>query len=168
MVTRLEKIANGAILLTCIILSVRYGRDLYRRAHPANLAPPYKIGDTIKDTPELGLNQAPMTMVVVTRSSCHFCTESMPFYRRLVDVAKHSGVRLVGATGEEPQANAAYLSSNQVFLNAVVSTDKNQIHTSGTPTLIIVRNDGVVINSWVGQLQKSEETEVLKIMETGH
>jgi hypothetical protein len=164
----LEKTANIAMVIACTVFSVRYGRDLYRQAHPADTAPPYKAGDTIKDTAELGLNQARMTMVLVTRSSCHFCTQSMPFYRRMADVAKRSGVRVVGATGEEPKVNAAYLSSNQVSLNAVVSTDKNQIHASGTPTLIMVRNDGVVVNSWVGQLQESEENEVLKAMEAGN
>jgi hypothetical protein len=86
----------------------------------------------------------------------------MPFYRRMADVAKHSGVRLLGASGEEPKANEAYLASNQVYADAIVSTDKNKIHASATPTLILVRNDGRVVNSWVGQLPEAQENEVLK------
>lgn len=84
MAGRLETLANIAVILACTIFGVHYGTDLYSRAHPAPPPSPYKAGDMIQDTPELGLRKAGMTMLLVTRSVCHFCSASMPFYRRMI------------------------------------------------------------------------------------
>jgi hypothetical protein len=106
-------------------------------------------------------------MMLVTKSGCHFCEASMPFYRRMVDVARNSGVRIIGATGEDLNVNQVYLRSYQVSVDATLSTAQNQIHASATPTLILVRSDGQVVNSWVGQLQEAQENEVLKAIKGG-
>jgi hypothetical protein len=66
MATKLEKIANIAVILACGVFSSVYGMDLYHRLRPASPNLPYKAGETIKDTADLSLNRARMTMVLVT------------------------------------------------------------------------------------------------------
>lgn len=66
MAGRLEATANTAVILACVIFGVHYGTDFYSRTHPAPPTSPYKAGDTIDDTPELGFKLAGMTMVLVT------------------------------------------------------------------------------------------------------
>jgi hypothetical protein len=85
----------------------------------------------------------------------------------MLDAANRSGVRLVGATSEEPSANETYLASNQILAKAIVSIEKSELRVSATPTLILVRSDGRVVNSWVGQLPEAQEREVLKAMQGG-
>jgi len=167
MAGRLEVVANIAVILACSVFGVHYGADLYNRVHAAPPPSTYKVGDMIKDTPDLSLSHAGMTMLLVTRSSCHFCSASMPFYRRMAEAALQSGVRLVGATSEELDANRSYLSSNHIPTESVVSIEGNQIKASATPTLILVRRNGRVVNSWVGQLKEAREEEVLKTIEGG-
>jgi hypothetical protein len=167
MASRLEAAANVAVILACTIFGAHYASDLYTKTHRAAPASAYKAGDIVGDTPQLGLKQAKMTLVLVTRSGCHFCSASMPFYRRLVKVAQESGVRLVGATSEDPEANRSYLASNDIRADAVISADDNHIMASGTPTLILVRNNGQVVNSWVGQLKEARENEVLETINGG-
>lgn len=82
-------------------------------------------------------------------------------------MTRQSGVRLVGATSEELDANRSYLSSNSVPTEAVVSVEDNHIKASATPTLILVRSNGQVVNSWVGQLPEAREGEVLKTIKGG-
>ncbi len=164
---RLETVANIAVILACTLFGVHYGTDLYKRARASPPPSPYQVGDIIQDTPELGLRQAGMTILLVTRSSCHFCSASMPFYRRMTEAARQSGVRVVGATSEELDANRSHLSSNKILAESVVSVEGNHIKASGTPTLILVRRNGQVVNSWVGQLQEAREGEVLNTIKGG-
>ncbi len=103
-----------------------------------------------------------MTLVLFTRSGCHFCSESMPFYRRLESAAADSGVRLIAATAEDVSANSAYLRSNGIHPENVVSASKNQIRARGTPALILIRNNGLVVDSWLGRLGPDKENDVLK------
>jgi thioredoxin-related protein len=167
MASRSEMVANTAIILACTIFSIHYGTDYYNRTHPAPPASPYKAGDSIDDGGHLGLSQANMTMLLVTRSGCHYCSASMPFYRRMAEAAGSAGVRLVGATAEPISENQSYLASNRVPVREVVSIAETKIKASATPTLILVRRNGQVVNSWVGQLPEAREKEVLQALNGG-
>jgi hypothetical protein len=66
MATRLEKVANTAVILACLVFSARYGTELYHRWWPAGPSLPYKAGETISNSADLGLDRARMTMILVT------------------------------------------------------------------------------------------------------
>jgi hypothetical protein len=85
----------------------------------------------------------------------------MPFYRRLIPVARSHDVRIVAVTAEEPTVNQVYLASNGVEIDAVASSVKNHVNVYSTPTLLLLRDDGSVIASWRGKLSIRQEDEVL-------
>jgi hypothetical protein len=162
----LERVSNVAVIVACAAFTAHYGFDFYRRqaVHRPTTA---KAGDVLRDNTELGFKRARLTLLLVTRSGCHFCSESMPFYQRVVEASGAAGVRLVAATAEDVSANQAYLLEHGLRIESVVSTVKNEVQAPATPTLLLIRNDGRVVNSWVGKLSEAQEKEVLKTIQGG-
>lgn len=158
----IERVANWGLIVTCVLLSSQTAVSLYQRAFPPKPSFGYSAGDVIQDSPELGLSKASVNVLMMTASSCHFCSASMPFYRHLVDVARESGARVVGVTAEEPDKNREYLLANGVTVETVASVRKNSIRLRATPTLVLVRSDGKVMRVWNGLLNGASEEEVLQ------
>ena len=88
---------------------------------------------------------------------------TISFHGRLAQAAKRNGVRLVAVSREEPARNRAFLSSGGVSVDAALSLDASHIRLAVTPTLILVRRNGVVIKSWVGRLNPQGEEDVLRL-----
>lgn len=134
---------------------------LYGRFFPPKAEPLYRPGEIIRDTPELSFNRNPLTLLELTASTCHFCTASMPFYRRLNSAARKAGTRVVGVAPEDPEINRANFERNEVPIDDIVPLAKAGIRLRATPALILVNSNGLVVNSWLGRLRKQEEDKVL-------
>jgi hypothetical protein len=157
----LAKLGNIATLIVCslVVAHLAYtDRQLFLKS-PV-LVGSYEKGKKISDSPALGLGTSRQTLILATSSVCHFCTSSMPFYRRLIPTAKASGTRVVGLAVDELTANRDYLLQNGLQVDSLVSGKEQRMNISATPTLILVKNDGTVINSWVGQLSTADERKV--------
>jgi hypothetical protein len=168
---KLDRAANLAILVVCGLLAIHLAKRLYGEFTPdprvgdrmraetratkatVGLAP----GDVIADTPDLRLANSAKTIILVTMSSCRFCTDSMPFYRRLSESARQRRVQVVAAAAEHPRLNETYLSINGVTVERIVSASDNKIITSGTPTLVLVERSVKILKVWRGRLPKAEE-----------
>lgn len=157
----LDKAANVAVIICCGIFSVHLVSTLKPSLKPNTKRLSYEPGDRIADTDQLGLKQGPQTLLLITRSGCHFCSASMPFYQTLMERAKNSNTRVVALTMEDPEVDKAYLVANNIHLGAVLSTAANGVRAAGTPTLVLVRQNGAVVKEWDGQLSKEREGEVL-------
>jgi hypothetical protein len=124
---RSRKSAASTVMLAmaCVAVMTHLGLEWHRRVFPPQRAAAgtrYAAGSYIEDTPDLGLKMARQTLVIVTSSTCHFCSSSMPFYRRLSRAAQGAGTRVVAVTVEDPTINRAYLLSNNVRFDNVVSS----------------------------------------------
>lgn len=54
-----------------------------------------------------------------------------------------------------------YLSNAGVHVDEVRQVPLNTLGVSGTPTLLLVNEVGVVTDVWVGKLQPNQETQVM-------
>jgi hypothetical protein len=97
-------------------------------------------------------------LVVIVSPDCRFCSASAPFYRRLVAEAQYSMPILVAlpvaAKGRRYASSLGF--KNQRLLDW---KDLGSIAT-GTPTVALIRDDGTVLNTWIGQLGEREEADV--------
>src|SRR5258708_38914553 len=97
---KLDRVANVAVLVVCLAVAGEIALNL-RQRHPSSRSiRGYKAGDVVKETSALGLSQASQTLMLVTASTCHFCTESMPFYRKIVDESRNKHTRVIAVTME--------------------------------------------------------------------
>jgi hypothetical protein len=99
------------------------------------------------------------TLVMAVSSTCHFCTESGSFYQQLAKA--HDGTRLVAVLPQSVDEGKRYLAMLGVSVDEVKEATLASIDVRGTPTLMMVNSDGVVVNKWEGKLESEQEREVL-------
>lgn len=104
------------------------------------------------------------TVVLYVRSSCKFCTESMPFYKTLAETAERPRLVVVGY--EDEATLGKYVSDHSVKPDSVLRLDRNEPESRlrGTPTLILVNSTGRVEGAWRGRLDESQRTKVLQMI----
>lgn len=160
---RAETFINVAIVVVAVLLG---GVLLKRYFFPGdavashNETPPIVAGTKISlSGVDWGKNGK--TLLVVVSSGCHFCSESAPFYRRLLHEVAGGQVRLVAVLPQQIDEAKAYLTSLNVPIDEIRQAPLSSLGVSGTPTLILVNNTGVVTESWLGKLPPDKEYEVV-------
>jgi len=165
----LDTVANVAIIIVCAIAAFILVRNNFFNKPQAGQRPPgVEVGeklDALRQVVPAGTDRA---LVVAVAPGCHFCTDSMPFYKRLLDERnqKASKTKVIaavpneGAKAEEQQK----LTSAGVNPDALVAVDFQNIKVPGTPTIMLVDNQGKVLDVWVGKQDSSGEKEILKTL----
>ena len=163
MKSRLEVIANIAILVTVVVFLATIGRQEYQRRHPA--APPAQaslVGQTITLP---GVHFAPQskTLILAISTTCHFCKDSEPFYQKLA-AGNKSRMKII-AVLPQPLAEARTYVQNSIAPSVeVVSSQMNSIGVSGTPTVLLVDGNGKVQQAWVGKLSDQGQQQVQSVL----
>jgi hypothetical protein len=128
----------------------------------------YRQGDTLPTVTGLDFTKSRQTVILLVSSSCRFCTESMPFYGKLVDaVGRKSSeqIRLVAASTESPEQLRTYFDRHAVPPMTAFAVRPDQFKISGTPTVLLVDSQGRVQSTWLGRLPKAEEDAILAAVE---
>ena len=90
------------------------------------------------------------------------CTESAPFYQQLVkETSARSDIKLVALLPQTVDEGKQYLKEIGVDIADVRQVTPNEVNVGGTPTLILVNNDGVASEVWAGKLPPDTESQVL-------
>lgn len=92
-------------------------------------------------------------------STCEFCAQSVPFYRRLLDHSRRLGVEVVVLTVEPPEALRSSLFPDVDWPATIRNVPRLEV--PGTPAIILADANGRVAGSWLGQLPPSVERQVL-------
>jgi hypothetical protein len=165
--TRLEKLTNICMVVVSIAIAVDVATRVWTRsaavAAPRNVPVEYKSGDRLTDVRGLRLPTDRSSLVLIVRSTCAYCTKSLPFYQRVADEIKASGgaTQVNAVCTEAADTCTAYLNDAGVEVNQVVSAAPGSLKIAGTPTLLLVRSDGRVARVWRGMLDQNGEREVL-------
>lgn len=97
------------------------------------------------------------TLVLAISTTCHFCKDSVPFYRKLGGTDVKTLAVLPQSVAEAQQ----YLGNAGVRVDEVRQVSLSALGVRGTPTLLIVNDAGVVTDVWVGKLPPDQENQVL-------
>jgi thioredoxin-related protein len=163
--SKLDTIANIAIIVVCVIASVVLVRNFFFQPKPAGGPPQVEKGERLEALQAKLPAGADRTLVLAVSPQCHFCTESMPFYKRIVDERnqKGSAVKVVVAVPrpEAREEEQKHLTSAGVQNDAMIDVDFGSIKVPGTPTLLLVDKKGKVLNVWVGKLEEDGEEDVI-------
>jgi hypothetical protein len=108
------------------------------------------------------------TLVLALRAGCHFCEESMPFYRRLSDLSRnHQTATALLAIFPDKQATVEEIvKKNRLDIQFSPDVSLQSLNVTGTPTLLLVDSRGKVNKAWVGALSQAREDEVLKAIQS--
>lgn len=101
------------------------------------------------------------TLVLALQKGCTYCSASMPFYKTLVEKAPEKGVTLVAVLPDSHEDAVGYLTEHGVILPEIRQAELDSVNVRGTPTLILIDQNGEVLHSWVGKLSPEREAEVI-------
>ena len=167
--TALDTAANVAIIVACAIATVVLIRNQFLRpdaAPPPGSPAVVEKGERFDQLKALVPVGSQRTLVVALSPACHFCDESMPFYRQIVEERKQrkSTVNFIAAVpAEDMKAEEAQkLATAGAQPDSLVKLDFAAVKVPGTPTLMLLDDDGKVLDVWVGKLDASAQMEVLK------
>ncbi len=173
--TSLDTSVNIAILVVCalaIFVLIPKAHEAYQWLTNSRPGPPpmqeVKKGerfDQLKAVLPAGTSRA---LVVAVSPGCHFCNESMPFYKQLLDQRnqKSSPVKFIAAVpfAEAKAEEAQKFASAGAQPDGLVQLDFAAVKVPGTPTLMLVDNNGEVLDVWVGKLEEDRQKEVLEVL----
>ena len=102
------------------------------------------------------------TLVLYLSTTCHYCNESSPFYKRLVEkFGDSTNLKLVAVLPDDTSVAKQHLNRLGVNIGDVYSSELDSIGVVGTPTLLLVNESGTISDMWRGKLTSAREIEVL-------
>jgi hypothetical protein len=166
---KVEFLANIAIIVVAVLLGFVLVKN-YLLPDRAKSGPPdmrIPVGSKVS-LPDVDWAKNNQTLLVVLQKGCHFCSESAPFYQRLVrEVGGAGNLHLVAVLPQTVDEGKKYLQELGVPIEDIKQAELDAVGVAGTPTLILVNNQGVVMNAWVGKLNAENEEVVLRQLKGG-
>ena len=175
MVKKLEVLANIAVVITSVVLcSVLIRKYVFSPtkqeasveavqsklpASSVSRRQSIQAGTKIS-LPGIDWSKSTRTVVLALSTTCHFCSESAPFYQKLQQ-QKPNSVRLVAVFPQSVENSRNYLNKLGVSLSDVVQSSLASLGVSRTPTLLLIDSEGSVTDSWVGRLSDSDAAKVI-------
>lgn len=171
MLRKIEAAANVAIIVLVALFGWMVLRDSFvRPSPPSATSQPTgpKVGLNLSQTPLKDVNwtENKTTLVLGLQTTCHYCTESGPFFQKLA-LAAAGRTKIVAVLPQSVDQSKEYLSKLGVHVDEVRSAPLASINVSGTPTVLLIDGKGVVKNVWVGKLPEAQQTEVLNAIAPG-
>ncbi|HEX8649466.1 MAG TPA: hypothetical protein VF708_01395 [Pyrinomonadaceae bacterium] len=161
---KLELLANIAIIVAAVLLSVVLIKSylLPDRSKSGSLDMRIPVGSKIP-LPGVDWSDNKQTLLLVLQKGCHFCTESAPFYQRLIrETGGRGDLHLIAVLPQTIDESRKYLDELGVAIGDIKQSSLDSIGVGGTPTLILVDNQGVIMNAWIGKLSPDNEAGVLR------
>lgn len=162
---KIQTVSNIAIIIVALLLG---GVFVKRYLLPASVPHPMatmesegiKAGTKLP-LPDVDWSKSEKNLVLALSTSCHFCSESTPFYQKLAQMRTgRNDVRLLAVMPQSVEDALRYLSEHNLAVDEVRQARLNTINVRGTPTLLLIDRSGTVVQSWVGKLPPKKETEV--------
>lgn len=156
----LDRVASGAVIVAVVVFLVLVAKGDFSRPKFNQPQAQDLTGKTVS-LPGLKLPAGQNSLVLVVSTTCHFCKDSLPFYKQLTQ--KLNGRLNVVAILPQPVPEAQkFLKSAGVTTNEVVSATPEQVGVRGTPTVLLVDSKGKVSHVWVGELDQNGQQDLVK------
>jgi len=157
---KLETVTNIAIVTVAIIASAVLVKN-YLLSKPRREPPPQiGVGERLA-LPGVDWAGYGNTLVLALSPGCDSCSESAPFYRRLKTDLPNERVHFTAITPATAEDGREYLRNLQVDVADVRQVSLRELNIRGTPTLLLVDEQGVVRNVWLGHFSPEKEQEVI-------
>jgi hypothetical protein len=167
---RLQFVSNVLILLWCGFCVFLVAKRMHWLPAALTATPErvqYAAGDDFTTVDFTSRNPARHHLVIFVKSVCRYCTDSMPFYRKTIELAstRFQGIEVVFVTDPTDREWPDYLRKNGINPDAGVAVPFTKWKTRVTPTLVLVDPDRKVKNVWTGSFDGPKEASFLRALE---
>lgn len=118
------------------------------------------VGKTIP-LQEVDWGKSKKNLILYVSNTCHFCSESADFYKKVVTESSKNNTNLVAVLPQTVEEGREYLKKLEVNIDNVYQSSPDSIGLRGTPTLLLVNEKGIITDVWMGKLQPEREEQVL-------
>jgi hypothetical protein len=159
--------ADVATVVLAIALTGLIAARFFGGARPPKRPPAYAAGESVPLLKNVDYSASDKTLAIVVRHDCHFCTDSLPFYGRLIAErnARSERVQIVVVAPEEDRASQQFLGAN-VRPDTFSVWERGRLKIQGTPSVMLVDRSGRLIRLWEGRLTEKAERELISAVFT--
>ncbi len=163
-----EKLANLAVVVMSVVVTYT-AVDRFTMSRPPAPRVEYTVGEqtgtTFQDT---RYNEVDLTALLVISSTCHFCEENGAFFRRLValkEIARPGGYRTVILAADGVSRARAFAAAHRLAVDDVRTVPAAaSSRFTGTPTLLVIDKQGLVVGRWTGVLSDDKANDVIQLV----
>jgi hypothetical protein len=166
MTRKIETLANISIIIAALLFCTTLVHEKWLH-RPSGLAPAAQTDNRLQGTnlhiDGVNWESANKTVVIALSTQCHFCRESVPFYKELTALPAVKSKRLLVVTVFPQQQGEAesFVKASEIRANIVLSMPLQTLGTSSTPTLFLVNQAGKVERLWIGVLSPTQQKDLL-------
>ena len=159
-------IVSSVILLVALVMAAKIMGFLERPLIFAEATTSQALGRRLS-AQDSRWQKSDRTLVLVLRRGCHFCEESMPFYRKLSQLRSKNQIKAnIVAEFPDDEASVRFLMKSQnLSFEAVPNVPTSQLLVDGTPTAMLVDRKGDVLQTWDGRLSTRQEEALVTALE---
>lgn len=165
LVKKVEVSANIAIILLALLLGVVLTKNYLwpRKDAGASESRQRSMIQPGAKAPLLNVDweHNGQTLILALSKDCHYCTESAAFYQKIVKQRQGKNLKVIAVFPQDIQSGQDYLNGLGVAVDEVRQVSLSSLQVNGTPTLLLVDNQGMVKEVWVGKLPSDKESEAL-------
>ena len=160
---KIESLVNVTIAAMAIVLIAVL---INRYAGPGNRTGPGEA-QALGSRPEIsieGIDWAKnrRTVVLALTQDCSYCDESAAFYKALSQQLLATGNgEFIAVFPRASEASKDYMQRRGIAVSEVRYMPFKLLGVTGTPTLMLINEAGIVTDKWAGKLGPNEEREVL-------
>jgi hypothetical protein len=154
---KLELAANIGIVITAVLVAILFIRNYtQKQADPQHVI----ALNTKFALKNVDWQANDKNLVFAVSTTCHYCTESAGFYKKLVEECKQQHVHTIAVLPQSPAEAQAYLTGEGVTVDEIRQSDLPTLEVNGTPTLLLIDRTGLVKHVWTGKLPSTKESDV--------
>ncbi len=167
---KLEIITNVAIVCAALLICFTLYRQHLHRAEAAStnaaesdLASRLNPGKQLSAPAGYVWAEHDRTLMLALRYGCIHCEHNMDFYGRLVQQIRNAPTVALVSVFPDDRFVAEHDLDTHGLQNVqfLANTDFDQLHVFGTPTLLLVNNQGTIVRSWIGELSSEQQADVM-------
>ncbi len=167
---KLDIVVSVAIVLIVILFGIRllqveFAKKTTRLESMAILARPLEPGHFLVSPVGYSWKSHPETLVMALRYGCIHCERNMSFYREILkkaDDLEQRGVYPICFFPDDSFIAKHDLSEHNLEgIPYLARVNFKGLHIFGTPTLLLVRSDGSIVQTWIGELSATQQQQVM-------
>jgi thioredoxin-related protein len=126
-----------------------------------------RAGDQLPAIPGIDWKANDRTLVLALKKDCHYCEDSMPFYRQLAQLSEQNALKanLVAVFPDSSADVDAIAKTEKLSLRTVSNVPLYILKIPGTPTIFLADRSGKIIQDWIGVLSDQQQQQLLAILQ---
>jgi thioredoxin-related protein len=154
----IEQSVNIAIIVIALVVCGMFVKSFL--PGKSKVSQTISIGNRLEVQP-VNWGSNTKNIVLVLSTTCKYCQASAGFYQRLTRECEGRHIRTIALFPQSVEQARSYLESEDVRVTEVWQAQPEKLNVQGTPTVLLVDNNGVVQHVWLGKLPASQEKDLL-------